>query len=64
MKTDEKLKSIPVVVLTASSSESDMLRSYNLGANCYVTKPVDLQRFIEIVRSINDFWLTAVSLPS
>lgn len=62
MKSDENLKTIPVVVLTVSNSEADMLRSYNLGANCYVTKPVDFQRFIEIVRSINDFWLTALVL--
>ena len=64
MKSDETLKSIPVVILTASNSETDMVRAYNLGANCYITKPVDFQRFVEIVRTINDFWLTAVVVPT
>jgi chemotaxis family two-component system response regulator Rcp1 len=63
MKSDDKLKTIPVVVLTTSSSESDILRSYKLSANCYVTKPVDFERFAEIIKSISDFWLTAVVLP-
>jgi CheY-like chemotaxis protein len=63
MKSDETLKSIPVVVLTTSHAESDILRAYNLNANCYVTKPVDFQRFTEIVKTIEDFWLTVVTLP-
>jgi CheY-like chemotaxis protein len=64
IKSDEKLKSIPVVVLTTSSLEADILRSYKLQANCYVTKPVDFERFAEIVKSISEFWLTAVVLPN
>jgi two-component system, chemotaxis family, response regulator Rcp1 len=63
IKSDDKLKSIPVVVLTTSSSEADILRSYKLQANCYITKPVDFERFAEIIKSISDFWLTAVVLP-
>jgi chemotaxis family two-component system response regulator Rcp1 len=63
MKGDENLKRIPVVVLTTSDSEKDILRSYNLHANCYITKPVDLDKFITVVKSIEDFWLTIVKLP-
>jgi len=63
IKSDDKLKAIPVVVLTTSSSEADILRSYKLQANCYVTKPVDFVRFAEIIKSISNFWLTAVVLP-
>ena len=63
IKADETLKRIPVVVLTTSEDEQDVLRSYNLHANCYVTKPVDLDRFIKVVRSIEDFWLGIVVLP-
>ncbi len=63
IKSDDKLKSIPVVILTTSTSEIDILRSYKLKANCYVTKPVDFERFAEIIKSISDIWLTAVSLP-
>ena len=63
IKSDDMLKSIPVVVLTTSHAESDILRAYNLNANCYVTKPVDFQRFTEIVKTIEDFWLTVVTLP-
>ena len=63
IKADEDLRRIPVVVLTTSRAEEDVLRSYNLHANCYVTKPVDLDQFIRIVRSIEDFWLTIVRLP-
>ena len=63
MKSDDMLKSIPVVVLTTSHAESDVLRAYNLNANCYVTKPVDFKRFSEIVKTIEDFWLTVVTLP-
>ena len=64
IKQDEKLKRIPVVVLTTSKAEEDVLRTYNLHANCYVTKPVDLDQFITVVKSIEDFWLTIVKLPS
>jgi CheY-like chemotaxis protein len=63
MKADETLKTIPVVVLTTSEAEQDILRSYELHANCYVTKPVDLEKFISIVRAIEDFWLAVVKLP-
>ena len=63
IKDDDRLKRIPVVVLTTSSAEEDILRSYNLHANCYVTKPVELDQFITIVKSIEDFWLTIVRLP-
>lgn len=63
IKADSALKTIPVVVLTTSHAEEDIVRSYNLHANCYVTKPVDLDQFIRIVKSIEDFWLTIVRLP-
>jgi two-component system, chemotaxis family, response regulator Rcp1 len=63
IKEDEELRRIPVVVLTTSSSEQDILRTYNLHANCYITKPVDLDQFIQVVRGIEDFWLTIVKLP-
>jgi CheY-like chemotaxis protein len=63
MKSDDSLKSIPVVVLTTSHAESDIVRAYNLNANCYVTKPVDFERFTEIIKSIEDFWLSVVTLP-
>ena len=64
VKSDDELKHIPVVVLTTSSAEEDILASYDLHANCYITKPVDLTQFIKIVRSIDDFWLTIVRLPN
>jgi two-component system, chemotaxis family, response regulator Rcp1 len=63
IKEDKALKRIPVVVLTTSEDERDVLRSYNLHANCFITKPVHLERFLEVVRSIEDFWLTIVRLP-
>lgn len=63
VKADPDLKRIPVVVLTVSSAEEDVLRSYDLHANCFICKPLDLERFIEVVRSIEDFWLTIVRLP-
>jgi len=63
IKTDPKLKFIPVVVLTSSKAEEDIVKSYDLHANCYVTKPVDLEQFMHVVRSIEDFWLTVVKLP-
>ena len=64
IKSDETLKRIPVVVLTTSKAEEDVLRTYNLHANCYVTKPVDLDKFIHVVKSIDAFWLSVVTLPS
>ena len=63
VKHDNRLKDIPVVVLTTSEAESDVLRSYQLHANCYISKPVDLAKFTTIIRSIEDFWLTVVKLP-
>ena len=63
IKADPDLKTIPVVVLTTSRAEQDVLHSYELQANCYITKPVDLEQFIHVVKSIEDFWLTVVTLP-
>ncbi len=63
IKADDKLKRIPVVILTTSQDEQDVLKSYHLHANCYVTKPVDLEQFIDVVKSIEDFWLGIVMLP-
>jgi CheY-like chemotaxis protein len=63
IKSDPKFKFIPVVILTSSKAEEDILKSYNLHANCYVTKPVDLEQFMHVVKSIEDFWLTVVKLP-
>lgn len=63
IKADPQLRRIPVVVLTVSKSEQDILESYNLYANCYITKPVNLEQFLEVVKSIEDFWLTVVTLP-
>ena len=63
IKQDDDLKRIPVVVLTTSNDESDVLASYNLHANCFITKPVDLSRFIHIVKSIEGFWFQIVKLP-
>ena len=63
IKSDEVLKRIPVVVLTTSKAEEDVLKSYDLHANCYVTKPVDLDKFIVVVQSIDRFWLSVVTLP-
>jgi CheY-like chemotaxis protein len=64
IKGDVELASIPVVVLTTSEAEEDVLRSYSLHANAYVTKPVDFERFIEVVRQIDDFFVTVVRLPT
>lgn len=64
IKADEDLKRIPVVILTVSSDEADIYRAYNLHANCYITKPLDLGQFLKVVRSIEDFWLTIVKLPN
>jgi chemotaxis family two-component system response regulator Rcp1 len=63
MKSDPDLRRIPVVVLTTSKAEEDVLRSYDLHANSYITKPVDLDQFIKVVQAIEDFWLTIVTLP-
>jgi len=63
LKGMPRLKNIPVVVLTTSDAEQDILMSYNLHANCYITKPVDLEKFIEIVQGIENFWLSIVKLP-
>lgn len=63
LKAMPRLKNIPVVVLTTSDAEQDIVMSYNLHANCYITKPVDLDKFIEIVRGIENFWLSIVKLP-
>lgn len=63
IKLDEDLRRIPVVVLTTSQAEEDILRAYDLHANCYITKPVDLDQFIKVVRSVENFWLTIVKLP-
>jgi CheY-like chemotaxis protein len=64
IKADPKLHTIPIVVLTTSRAEQDVLRSYELQANCFITKPVDLEQFITVVKSIENFWLTVVTLPS
>jgi CheY-like chemotaxis protein len=63
LKRDSDLKVIPVVVLTTSRSEQDVLRSYQLHANCYITKPVDFTQFMEVVKAIEHFWLSVVTLP-
>jgi len=63
IKKDENLRCIPVVILTVSQAEEDILRSYNLHANCYITKPIDLDQFLKVVQSIEEFWLTIVKLP-
>jgi len=63
IKQDERLKSIPIVILTTSQAEDDIINSYNLHANCYVTKPVDLSQFMKVVRAIEDFWFSIVELP-
>jgi two-component system, chemotaxis family, response regulator Rcp1 len=64
IKADEKLRRIPVVILTTSQAEEDVLRAYHLNANCYITKPVDLEQFMKVVKTIEDFWLTIVKLPA
>ncbi len=64
IKEDPELRRIPVVVITSSRAEEDVARSYDLHANCYVNKPIDLEQFVEVVRSIEDFWLGIVKLPS
>ena len=64
LKGDASLKRIPVVVLTTSKAEEDIFKSYNLHANCYITKPVDLEQFLKVLKTLEDFWLTIVSLPA
>jgi CheY-like chemotaxis protein len=64
VKSDPDLKLIPVVILTTSADEHDVLRSYNLNANCYVTKPLDVHQFIQVVQLISTFWVAAVRLPT
>jgi chemotaxis family two-component system response regulator Rcp1 len=64
IKEDPDLKRIPVVILTTSKAEEDIMRTYNLHANCYVNKPVDLEQFCGVVRSLEDFWLAIVKLPN
>jgi chemotaxis family two-component system response regulator Rcp1 len=63
IKDDPDLRRIPVVILTTSTAERDIMESYNLHANCYIAKPVDLDQFLDVVKSIEDFWLTIVRLP-
>jgi CheY-like chemotaxis protein len=64
VKADEELRRIPVVILTVSSAEEDIVKTYNLHANCYIRKPIDLDQFIEVVKAIKDFWLSIVILPT
>jgi CheY-like chemotaxis protein len=64
IKSDPDLKRIPVVILTISKAEEDVLKTYNLHANCFITKPLDLNQFVTVIKSIEDFWLTIVKLPS
>jgi len=64
VKQDPNLRRIPVVILTVSKAEEDVLKSYDLHANCYITKPIDLEQFLKVVKSVEDFWLTIVKLPS
>jgi len=63
IKSDKDLRRIPVVILTVSSAEEDVLKSYSLHANCYITKPIDLDQFIKVVKAVENFWLTIVKLP-
>jgi CheY-like chemotaxis protein len=63
LKADESFKSIPVVILTTSQAEEDVLKSYELQASCYVTKPIDLEKFVKIIRSLDNFWFSAVKFP-
>jgi chemotaxis family two-component system response regulator Rcp1 len=63
IKTDPKTRRIPVVILTTSKAEEDIIKSYDLHANCYITKPVDLDQFINVVKSVEEFWFTIVKLP-
>lgn len=64
VKNDPELRRIPIVILTTSRAEQDIVKTYDLHVNCYVTKPVDMMQYFEVIKSISDFWLTVVSLPS
>ena len=64
VKADPDLRRIPVVILTTSKEEEDILKAYDLHANCFITKPIDLNQFLKVVRAIEDFWLTIVKLPN
>ncbi len=64
IKSDNNLKRIPVVILTTSNAEQDILKSYNLHVNCYINKPVDFDKFFDIIQKIEDFWLTTAILPT
>ncbi len=64
VKEDENLKRIPIVILTSSKAEEDIIKSYDLHANCYITKPIDLEQFLNVIKSIEEFWLTIVKLPN
>ena len=63
IKNDDELKHIPIVIMTISQAEEDILKSYNLHANCYITKPIDLNQFVKVVKSIENFWFSIVKLP-
>ena len=63
IKRDDQLKKIPTVALTISSDEQDILKTYNLHVNCFITKPIDFEQFLKVIHSIEDFWLTVVKLP-
>jgi CheY-like chemotaxis protein len=63
IKTDKKLKVIPVVILTSSSSDEDILKTYELHANCFITKPVNIEQFVKVVQSVGEFWFSIVKLP-
>jgi two-component system response regulator len=64
IKTDDNLKQIPVVVMTTSQAEEDIFKSYSLHANCYVTKPLDLDQFVKVIKSLEEFWFSLVKLPA
>jgi two-component system, chemotaxis family, response regulator Rcp1 len=64
IKSDSKLQCVPVVILTTSNAEEDLIETYRMNANCYITKPVDLDQFINVVKSIENFWLSIVKLPT
>ncbi len=64
IKQDDQLKSIPVVVLTTSQAEEDIIKSYDLNANCYISKPVELDQFMDVIKSVHNFWLTVVKYPN
>ena len=64
IKTDRKFRRIPVIILTTSRAEEDITKAYDLHANCYIAKPIDLDQFIRVIKSIEEFWLTIVKLPS